>query len=155
MNSNFKMFAIMISAFLIGLSVNNFAVSTVPANFKVAVVDVQKVVSSSKDIAALRAEQKAKVAQLTTAVQNAKKVIAAEKDPNKRKSVEDAQTKKLNNMKKSMEKNYTTKLLNIDKQISKTIKAQAKAQGYDLVLTKSSVLSGGDDITNAIVNLVK
>ena len=105
MNSNFKMFAIMISAFLIGLSVNNFAVSTVPANFKVAVVDVQKVVSSSKDIAALRAEQKAKVAQLTTAVQNAKKVIAAEKDPNKRKSVEDAQTKKLNNMKKSMEKN--------------------------------------------------
>ena len=155
MKSNLKLVALLATAFAIGFSVNNFAVSNVPTNFKVAVVDVQKVIDSSKDIAALKAEQKTKITQLTNAVQSAKKTIAAEKDAKKRKALEAEQTKKLNNMKNSIEKNYANKLMNIDKKLTNIMQAQAKAQGYNLVLTKTSVLVGGDDITATIVNLVK
>ena len=43
----------------------------------------------------------------------------------------------------------------IDKSISNVINAQAKANGYDLVLAKGAVLSGGVDITDQIAKQVK
>ena len=52
-------------------------------------------------------------------------------------------------------KTYKTKLAAIDKSISDVISADAKAKGYNLVLSKGSVLVGGDDITEAIVAKVK
>ena len=39
--------------------------------------------------------------------------------------------------------------------ISSTIAAQAKAKGYDIVLAKSTVLYGGEDITAEIAKIVK
>ena len=47
MKTGIKFTAIAIAAFVIGMATSNFAVSDVPSNFKVAVVDVQKVVASS------------------------------------------------------------------------------------------------------------
>ena len=52
-------------------------------------------------------------------------------------------------------KDYAKKLSEIDKNISATIEAQAKANGYDLVLSKSTVLYGGEDITAEIAKVVK
>ena len=52
-------------------------------------------------------------------------------------------------------KAYKTKLQAVDKSISDTINAQAKAMGYDMVLTKGVVLYGGDDITEAVSKVVK
>ena len=54
-----------------------------------------------------------------------------------------------------MEKEYVDKLQKIDDSISKTVKAQAKLGNYDLVLAKGVVLSGGDDITQAVIKAVK
>jgi len=50
---------------------------------------------------------------------------------------------------------YTKKLAEIDASITSTIVNQAKAKGYNLVLTKSTVLYGGDDITAEIKKVVK
>ena len=47
------------------------------------------------------------------------------------------------------------KLQAIDKSITATIAQEAKAQNYNLVLSKSSVLYGGDDITASIAKNVK
>lgn len=52
-------------------------------------------------------------------------------------------------------KEYTAKLAAIDKNISSTIAEQAKIKGYTLVLSKSSVLYGGEDITSEISKIVK
>ena len=57
--------------------------------------------------------------------------------------------------KEAIAKSYQTKLQAIDKSITATIEAQAKAQGYDIVLAKTSVLYGGQDITAAIAKVVK
>ena len=43
----------------------------------------------------------------------------------------------------------------IDKNITETINSNAKANGYDLVLAKGAVLSGGTDITAEISKVVK
>lgn len=155
MKNNFKFIAVAITSLAIGFSLSNFAISDVPSNFKVAVVDVQKVVSESAQVKALKEEQKKKVQDLTNYVKTAKTSIAAEKDATKKKALETKYTKELNNKKTTLEKDYAKKLKEIDKNISNTIKAQAKAGNYNLVLTKGVVLSGGEDITAQVAAALK
>ena len=56
--------AIAIAAFAIGLGFNNIAMSNIPANYKVAVVDVNAVVSKSAQVQALKKEQQTKLQEL-------------------------------------------------------------------------------------------
>lgn len=155
MKNNLKFIAVAAVSMAIGLAINNYAISNVPANYKVAVVDVSKVVGNSKQVASLKEEQKKKVADLTKFVQSAKTNIAKETDATKKKALEEKYSKELASKKAAMEKDYATKLKAIDKSISDTISARAKLGGYNLVLSKSVVLSGGEDITSAIMAAVK
>ena len=81
MNNKFKFLAVGISAFIIGLSLNNIAVSDVPS--KIAVVDVSSVVNSSSQVQALKKEQQAKAKELMTFIEKARKDVAATTDTKK------------------------------------------------------------------------
>ena len=63
--------------------------------------------------------------------------------------------KEVQDKRKAIAKNYETKLLEIDKSITNTINANAKENGYNLVLAKGAVLSGGTDITDEITKALK
>lgn len=151
---NFSKIFTPIFALVMFITAQNAAFS---ADFKYAIVDVQQVVSSSKQVSALKAQQNTKVKELTSFIQNAQKQLQAEKNADKRKELEDKFNKELNAKKTAMDKNYATQLSNIDKNISNIIAQQAKTKGYDLVLAKGVVLySGtGTDITNDIIKIVK
>ena len=153
MNNKFKFLAVGISAFVIGLSLNNIAVSDVPS--KIAVVDVSSVVNSSSQVQALKKEQQAKAKELMTFIEKARKDVAATTDTKKKQALEDKYNKELNTKRAAMDKNYATKLEAIDKSISAQIAAQAKTGGYDIVLAKGVVLYGGSDITDAVKKAVK
>lgn len=155
MKNNFKILTISLIAFAIGMTAGNYAVSDVPANFKVAVVDVQKVVASSAQVKALKEEQKKKTQELAKFIETAKANLDKEKDAKKKKSLETKYNNEFQDKRKSIAKNYETKLLEIDKNITNTINANAKANGYNLVLAKGAVLSGGTDITDEISKAVK
>lgn len=58
------MVALGLAAFVVGMSVNNFAMSDVPPSYKVAVVDVSKVVASSAQVKALKKNNKLKLRKL-------------------------------------------------------------------------------------------
>ena len=153
MNNKFKFLAVGISAFIIGLSLNNIAVSDVPS--KIAVVDVSSVVNSSSQVQALKKEQQAKAKELMTFIEKARKDVAATTDTKKKQALEDKYNKELNTKRAAMDKNYATKLEAIDKSISAQIANQAKTGGYDIVLAKGVVLYGGSDITEAVKKAVK
>lgn len=155
MNTVSKSLTLMAVAFALGMSANNFASSKVPANFSVAVVDVQKVVASSPQVDALKTQQKNNYSALAKFVQGAKADLAKEKDAAKKKALEEKYGKELNDKKIAIEKDYTQKLADIDKNISETIKTKAASGGYDLVLTKNVVLVGGKDITDEIAKSLK
>ena len=55
---------IAITAFAIGMGFNNIAMSNIPANYKVAVVDLNTVVSKSAQVKALKKEQQTKLQEL-------------------------------------------------------------------------------------------
>ena len=92
MKQGIKYFALGLSAFIIGMSVNNYAISNVPS--KIAVVDVQKVVASSSQVKALKAEREVKVKELTTFVTNARASVAKETNATKKKELENKYNKR-------------------------------------------------------------
>jgi len=57
--------------------------------------------------------------------------------------------------KEAIAKDYKAKLQAIDKNITETITTTAKAKGYNMVISKSMVIMGGDDITAEIQKVVK
>ena len=153
MNNRFKFFVIGFSAFVVGLTLNNFAMSDVQQ--KIAVVDVQQVVNSSSQVEALKKEQQAKGKELLNFIEKARKEVAATTDAKKKQALEEKYNKELANKKVAMDKSYATKLEAIDKTISEKIEEQAKLGNYDIVLAKGVVLYGGSDITEAVKKAVK
>lgn len=132
-----------------------FADTAIPSNFRVAVVDVNTVVSKSAQVQALQKEQKQKFEEiqkwLETARADVKKQATKEGQEKLIKKYDAEFTKKQEEIKK----NYAAKLESIDKSISKTVIEQAKALNYDMVFAKGTVLYGGDDITSNVVKVVK
>ena len=153
MNNKLKFLFVGISAFVIGLSLKNIAVSDVTS--KIATVDVADVVNSSGQVQALKKEQQAKAKEIMTFVEKARKDVASTTDTKKKQALEDKYNKEFSNKKQAMDKNYATKLEAIDKSISAQIASQAKLGGYDIVLAKGVVLYGGTDITDAVKKAVK
>ena len=122
MNKKVKMLTVGLAAFVIGFSVNNFAMSDEPANFKVAVVDISQVVANSAQVKNLKKEQQAKADELVKFVDKARKDVAAVSDEKKKKELEEKYSKELISKKEKMEKEYIDKLSAIDANISKKVK---------------------------------
>jgi len=140
-------------AFILGLSINNIAMSGITN--KVAVIDVNKVAQSCSQVQTLKKEHEQKISALQTFANNANKAINAEADKNKKKALQDKYTKELNTKKKAIQDDYTKKLKIIDNNINYAIQKKAKDGNYDLVLSKQMVVYGGDDITEQVVSAVK
>ncbi|MBR1425389.1 OmpH family outer membrane protein [bacterium] len=121
----------------------------------IAVVDVPAVVAKSAQVQALKKEQETKVKELEKWLQTAK----ADVEKQQTEAGKEKLLKKYNDdfakKRETIAKNYQTKLQAIDKSISDTIAATAKAKGYDMVISKGTVLYGGDDITADIQKVVK
>ena len=123
--------------------------------FSVAIVDIPQVVSASAKVQALKKEQEANSKEIMKYIEKARKDIATVTDADKKKEMEDKYNKELIDKKEKMDLDYANKLKALDSSISQTINTKAKADGYDLVLSKGVVLYGGKDITEEIVKLVK
>ncbi|MCR5260236.1 MAG: OmpH family outer membrane protein [Candidatus Gastranaerophilales bacterium] len=150
-----KFMTVVLAAVLAIGFVNNAAISS-PSNFKYAVVDVQKVLESSRQFQAIKKEQNAKAREISQFIQSANKQLQAETDATKKRALETKLNNELNAKKSAMEKSKIEKLKQLDTTISNIITQKAKQNGYDMVVAKGIVLySTGTDITNDIINMVK
>ena len=130
--------------------------SIVQANVnKIAIVDVQKVVNKSAQVQALKKEEEAKHKEIAQLIKKGGEEIKAQTDISKRREIAQKYDKQIKSKQEANIKSYKAKLEAIDKNINTAIIQQAKAMGYDMVLTKGIVLYGGDDITDAILKIVK
>lgn len=148
-----KSIILSILAFVVGFGINNFAMSDVPS--KIAVVDVNKVVSQSSQVMALKKEQGRKMDELQKWVTTARADVEKQKTQESKDKLVKKYDEEFVKKQQSIQKDYTTKLQAIDKDISEVIAKEAKSKGYDVVLSKNVVLYGGEDITNTISKLIK
>lgn len=154
MKKNLKIFGIIAFAFVLGISTNNIANSKAPATYKVAVVDVPKLVESSNQVKVLKKEQLKNIEDMKKFVERAKADVDKQStDANKVKLANKYQ-ETLNQKRKANSETYNKKLAEIDKKISAIITKKAQTSEYDLVLAKGTVLYGGIDITAEIAKEV-
>lgn len=139
--------------FFVGYNMNDAAVSF--PKYKVAVVDVSTVLTSSPDIQSLKQSQDKKMEELNTLISKAQNEIVNESDKNKALQMETTYRKEIEQKKLDMEQEYSSKITVINNKIKSMISDEAKKSNYNLVLPTGMVISGGDDITNDIVKKIK
>lgn len=125
------------------------------ADFSVAIVDVPVVVNASAQVQALKKDQQAKAQEIVKFIEKARKDVASISDAKKKQAAEEKYNKELQAKKEKMDADYAAKLKAIDESISSQIAAKAKADGYDVVLSKGIVLYGGKDITSEVAKIIK
>lgn len=143
----------LVSALLLAtLGITNAAM----ADTRIAVVDVQAVVASSSQVQALKKEQQSKLQELDKWL----KTVKADVDKQQTQEGKEKLIKKYDGefLKKQndIKSNYAKKLQAIDVNITQAIANEAKAKGYNLVLSKQGqVLYSSDDLTANIQKAVK
>lgn len=146
---------IVMGAFAIGYSVNNIAVSKASPDYRVAVVDIQRIVANSSEINALKAEQEKQLQNMQVTIDKARADIAKEKDPAKIANLEEKYRKEINEQKLALDASYNSKLTAIDNKIKTAVVEKARSMNYNIVLPKNTVLFGGDDITEQVSAIIK
>ncbi len=154
MKKNIYIAVFVASAFVLGYSVNNIAVSDGTAP-KVAVIDATKIVANSSAVKALKAEQETKVKDIQATLNKAKTEISKETDPAKIAAIEEKYRNQINDKKIALDTEYNQKLTKIDTDIRAAVVEKARSLNYDLVLPKNIVYFGGDDITDVVAKDIK
>lgn len=146
---------IVITAFVAGYSINNIAVSGTNPDYKVAIVDIQKIVSNSSEIKALKTDQEKQVQAMQATIDKARAEISKEKDPAKIAQLEERYRNEINQQKLALDTSYNSKLTAIDNKIKTAVIEKARSMNYNIVLPKNTVLYGGDDITDQVSTIIK
>lgn len=146
---------VVITAFVAGYSINNIAISGTNPDYKVAIVDIQKIVSNSSEIKALKTDQEKQVQAMQATIDKARAEISKEKDPAKIAQLEEKYRNEINQQKLALDTSYNSKLTAIDNKIKSAVIEKARSMNYNIVLPKNTVLYGGDDITDQVSTIIK
>lgn len=122
---------------------------------KIAVVDVQKVVSASKQVKALKKEQQARQKELQKFVKKADADVKKQSTPEAKKQAAIKYKKELADKKSFYANDYAVKVRQLDHDINAKIQQKAVEMGYNMALSKKSVVYGGDDITADVIKVIK
>lgn len=153
MKNNIWFIIACVLVFFVGYNINDAAVSF--PRYKVAVVDVSTILTSSPEIHSLKQSQDKKMEELNTLISKAQNEIVNESDKNKALQMETNYRKEIEQKKLDMDEEYNSKITVINNKIKSMISTEAKKSNYNLVLPTGMVISGGDDITNDIVKRMK
>ena len=135
--------------FIGGYTMNDVAISL--PRYKVAVVDITKVMDQSKDVRNLKASQDRQLKELQTLISKAQNEIANTPDPNKAIELQANYRKEIETKQNAIDEEYSKKIVQITSNIKNRISTQAKKTDYNLVLPTGMVISGGEDITEHVI----
>ena len=130
--------------------------NTAMADTRIAVVDIQAVVASSSQVQALKKEQQTKLEELNKWIKTAKADVEKQKTQEGREKLAKKYDADFAKKQQDIKSNYAKKLQAIDVNITQAIANEAKAKGYNLVISKQGkVLYCSDDLTANIQKVIK
>lgn len=124
-------------------------------NSKIAVVDIQALVSQTPSVLALRQERQNQIAGLQQWVNGANAEINQQTDQNAKAALFQKYQLEFNQRQQMLQTEYVQKVQSIDAELSKLIADVAKKEKLDYVFAKGIVVFGGTDITSKVAEMLK
>lgn len=125
------------------------------ASDKIGVVDIQKLVEKSSAVQMLKRDHNAQLETLNSIITEAQNAIAKENDPQKIVMLQDKYNSEFNRRKNAIDNDYKSKLSSIENNLKQDIISSAKKHDYDIVVAKSVLFYGGEDITDVVAKDVR
>ena len=145
-------YVILVLLFVIAFLFGFMAKGMMTPQKSVAVIDLKQVVAKSTELMNIRKENDKKIHELSKWLDDAKQEIDKEKDKKKKDSLA-AQYKKLAVEKENLIKaDYNQKIQAVDKKVTEIINKIAQQKGCNTVIAKNAVVTGGEDITQAVID---
>ena len=120
-----------------------------------ALVDVQQLVNNSAEVQTIREDLAVKQQEAQKWIQESQAKIQKYKEGKAKNELVAKFEEELAQKQQALQQEYAEKLNAVDEKITKIIQKEAKADGYSMVLAKNAVLTGGTDITDEIIKLIK
>ena len=153
MKNNIWFIIACVLVFCVGYNLNDSAISF--PKYKVAVVDVSKLLENSNAVRELKRSQEKETEELNTLISKAQNELLNETDKDKILEKEASYRQQIESKKMAMDKKYSEKLEVINTNIRNVVSTEAHKENYNLVLPVGMVITGGDDITDKVVRLIK
>lgn len=154
MKKSLTTLALCMFAFGLGFGVNNMAMSNIdPA--KVAYIDVNQLVSSSKTIKQAQANREKQTSEMLKWYEKSSAEIKKQDTKEKKQALIKKYEAQLTQKKKAIKDAYSKEITKADDQMESVIAQKAKDLGYSLVFRKTALIYGGTDITKEVLPLVK
>jgi len=118
---------------------------------KIAVVDVQRIVSQSRPVAELRQDVQSQMGNLQQWIDASNAEISNEKSQEKKEALTKQRQEELAQKQQLIQNDYAEKLQKLDADLTATIEKTAKEEGFNITLVKGSVATGGTDITDKVI----
>lgn len=122
---------------------------------KIAVVDVQAIVSASEQVKTLKEEQAIKTKELNQWLQAAQNEVNTEQDKVRQQALLQKYNAEFDLKRRDIIIQYQEKLKVVSDNITRAVASGAEKKGYSMVIAKNIVIYGGDDITEDIAKIVK
>ena len=144
-------------AALISAIIAAFATKMVSGNneAKFAVIDLQRVVMASKEVAAIKTERESQIQELQKMANDANAKLAKISDEDAKKKASDKYVAEINVKKDNFDKVYASALQASDQKLNDIIKSVADKEDLTVIVNKAYVINGGVDITDAVIDMVK
>jgi len=122
---------------------------------KVAIVDVQQVVAHSKSVAEFKETQAAKAASLQEWVAKSNEEIGKLTSEKEKEALAEKYREELAQKQAEYQSEDIARLQEIDADITKIIEDVAKKAGYKRAFVKGTIVFGGDDITEKVIEALQ
>ncbi len=144
-----------IVAFILGASLCALYFSEFKSSEKIASVDVQVLANNSSQVIALQKEYQLEIQKLQEWLNSVKLEVESELNEDKQKELLDKYNQEYALKQANIKAAYDSQLKRIDENITRIIHEEAKNLGYDIIINKSSVLVGTDNITEEIIKKIQ
>jgi len=122
---------------------------------RIAYIDVNYVLSQSKQVIELRKKQAEREKDLKVWLSNVNTDVIKRGNPQDQQKLVSKYNEEFIQKQQRLRDEYQKRLQEIDKNITDIIAKEAKRLNYDFVMAKGTILFGGEDITLQIAELVK
>jgi len=122
---------------------------------KIAYINLQQVVANSRELSAIQVDYAQKQKDFNNWLQQANKDIDKEKQKAKKESIAKEYQEMAHKKEVALRAEYNQRFSKVDRKLRRIMRRAARSHGCNIIMSNTSVVYGGTDITAQVIKAVK